>query len=364
MGRFSTICLVLLAACGDDLEPDVITPAPIDTVSPDDNATALPRYAPSVCASQSWEVKLDDVAVNMSVTTRSDTIVALATPHAGGSVVGLVLGPHMQMTGVAKVDIDGAFSAVTASYQDSRLTSTVVADETVMLHMLDDDLTNPQYAAKMPGRFVADPAFFHTQADLVMPTAGDDGLWLHRFQDQSTLMDSKLLIATEKPATALAAAQIGVATMFAMSTEADCYMMLTSTPSPGIRAQVGRACNAPRIAAGKGVEAIMVFDDPEGVRLMNIVGGQFGGDSRVLRPGTSAPRAVFDGTRYWVSYLDQRGDLVAGYLDKHYQPVTMALGGLRPAPGAYEMVMLDGSPWLFTLDESGYSATRMCIRAL
>ena len=135
-----------------------------------DNATSLPRYVPSVCASQSWEIKLDDIAVNMSVSARPDAIVTLATPRAGGPVVGLVLGPHMEMTPVAKVDIDGAFSTVTASYEGGRLTSTAVADQTVLLHTLDDNLTNPQYAAKLPGRFVADRTFFHTEATAGRPT--------------------------------------------------------------------------------------------------------------------------------------------------------------------------------------------------
>jgi len=71
---------------------------------------------------------------------------------------------------------------------------------------------------------------------------------------------------------------------------------------------------------------------------------------------------VFDGSRYWVSYIDARGDIVVGYLDGSNHLVSMALIGPKPARDAYELVMVDNHPWVFSVDPAnGYMAHRMCL---
>jgi hypothetical protein len=70
---------------------------------------------------------------------------------------------------------------------------------------------------------------------------------------------------------------------------------------------------------------------------------------------------VFDGTNFWVSYLDARGDIVVGFLDANRQPITMALGAPRPERLGYELAMIDGSPWVISVDDGGYNAYRMCV---
>jgi hypothetical protein len=370
MGRFSSVLVLLLAACGDNLEVDPGAPLPLHQVDPDGNATATPRYVPSVCGVQSWTTGLAAIpGMNVSVAARHDVTgvpdgaVVLATPREGGTLTGFVLDTRMDMVSERKLAIDGAFTQVVASYVNDRLVSTAVQDGAVFMHLLDNDLGNPQYTAKLPGTMVADPAFYKTQADIVMPVAGDDGLWLHRFDDSLEPLDSKLVIPT-KPARSMTAAQMGVALFTAWSTDSECYMMLTSTFGGGIDTRLPVACHDPRISINQQTsEGVMVFDSPEGVRLMNIYGGQFGGDARVLREGTGAARTVHDGTSFWISYLDTRGDIIVGFLDGKRQLVTMSLAHPRPEAGAYELVMVDGSPWVFSLGVGGYSAYRMCIDA-
>src|SRR6185503_18440345 len=161
-----------------------------------------------------------------------------------------------------------------------------------------------------------------------------------------------LHVVPTKPARSMAAAQMGVALLTAWSTDSECYLMLASTFSAGIDTRVPVACPDPRLSVNqKTGEAVMVFNSPDGVRMMNIQQTQFGGDSRVLREASGAPRTLFDGTNFWISYLDSRGDVLVGFLDGKRQLITMSLAGegSKPEAGAYELAMIDGNPWVFSL---------------
>jgi hypothetical protein len=362
MGRFSSVLVLLFAACGDNLAPDGAGPGPADEVDPNGNATNVPRYAPQVCGVQTWSTSISaDAGMNVSVVPHPSGAAVLATPRIGGPLTGFMLDDRMHMISVNKLGVDGSFTDVVVSYAENRVTSTAIEKGAVFLHLLDDDLGNPQYTAKLPGTHVAEPAFFKTQADLVMPVGGDDGLWLHRFADSFEPIDALHIVPT-KPVRSMAAAQMGVALFTAWSTDSECYMMLTSTFHSGIDTRLPVACADPRIAVNqKSGEGVMVFDSADGVRMMSIWGSQFGGDARLLRAGTSAARTLFDGTNLWISYLDERGDVLVGFLDGKRQLITMSLEGPKPERGAYEMVMVNGNPWILSLGSDGYTAHRMCI---
>jgi hypothetical protein len=365
MGRFSSVLVVvLLAACGDNLVGDEggAGRGPAGEVDPNGNATDVPRYVPSVCSVQTWATNVTgDAGMNVSVAPNSNGAAVLATPRIGGMLTGFVLDTRMNMISVNKVAIDGAFTQVVASYVGERLVSTAVQDGAVFMHLLDADISNPQLAAKVPGKYIADPALYKTQADLVMPVARDDGLWLHRFGASLEPLESKLVVASS-PARSLTAAQLGVAMLTAWSTDTACHIMLTSTFSKGLTATVPSACADPRISVNqKNGDAVLVFDSSEGVQLMTVQPSQLSSEARLLRPGTAAPRTLFDGTSFWISYLDPRGDILVGFLDGNGQLITMSLAGPKPEAGAYELVMVDGSPWIFSLGTEGYSAYRMCV---
>ena len=85
-----------------------------------------------------------------------------------------------------------------------------------------------------------------------------------------------------------------------------------------------------------------------------------GGDAPVLRANATSPRTVFDGQRFWISYIDERGDVVAGFLDGNRKPVTMALNGVHPSREGYELAIVNGAPTIFALDDTGYSAYGLC----
>ena len=365
MGRFSAIVLVLAAACGDNLSPEDNGPGQKDQIDPNGNATAVPRYVPSVCGVQTWSPNtVGDPSLNVSVAARPDGAVVLAAPRAGGTLTGFVLDTRMNMMTTNKIPIDGAFTSVSASYLMGRVAASAVLNDAVHMYLLEDDLTSPQYVAKLPGRFMAEPAFYKVQADRVMPTVSEGGLWMHRIDDSFEPLESKLVVATDPsiPVLSMAAAQMGVATFVSWSDAKQCHMMLTSTFSKGIYTNIDATCVDQRIAVNPSTGAgVMVFESEEGVRMMHINGTQFGGDARVLRDSTSAPRTLFDGTNLWISYLDTRGDIIVGFLDANRNMVSMSLAGPKPDTYAYEFAMVDNNPWVFALGDDGYTAHRMCI---
>src|SRR5262249_6787432 len=149
-------------------------PGPKDEVNPVGNATQTPHYVPSVCGVQTWSTSAgNNLAMNISVVASPNGATVLATPRAGGIMEGFVLDDRMNMVSSGKIAVDGAFTQVVASYLNNRLTSASVQDGAVFLNLLDDDLGNPQYTAKLVGTTLAEPAFYQTQADTVMPIGGD-----------------------------------------------------------------------------------------------------------------------------------------------------------------------------------------------
>ena len=251
---------------------------------------------------------------------------------------------------------------MSASQIDGRLVATAADIGAVRLSLLDDRLGNPREIAKLPLGFIADPAVFMADGARFVPIANDTGLVLHQFDAAWQPISSQQVATTSEPATGMTATQFGQTTLAVWSTQNTCNLMMLSTLSPNLGSQIAVPCAAPRIAAeAANGTATLVFEGGNAVRLMHISHTQMGGGSAMVRPGATSPRVVFDGQRYWVSYLDVRGDVIVGFVDGDGQVVSMSLAGPQPQHGAYELAMVDNAPWVFSLDATGYTAHRMCI---
>jgi hypothetical protein len=366
MGRFSTVVILLLAACGDNLDGgDELDPTQIeglDQIEGRGVGTTTQRFVPQVCGSQTWTTNITGEAMNVSVAMNGQASVVLATPRKGGTLVGFVVDPATHVMTDDKLTIGGAFTSVTATVIANRVASTAVADSTILLHTLDLDLTNSQYVTKLAGRQLAEPALYAAGGEeLVMPVGGDDGVWLHRFADSFEPI-SKTHLLDSAPVTALTAAVTGSNMLTAWSTDSDCYVMASNMFTAGTTARLDMACGEPRLAVNASGQGVVVFETSAGANMMTVGPSQFGGNVSMLRTGTAAPRTVFDGTSFWVSFLDERGDIIVGMLDGANRLTTMSLAGPRPTAGAYDLVMGDGSPWVVALDDTGeFSAYRMCV---
>jgi len=196
--------------------------------------------------------------------------------------------------------------------------------------------------------------------DFVMPIAGNDGLWLHRLADSFEPLDSLQLLATD-PVRALAATQLSTALLAAWSTDNDCYMMLTSRLAAGPYRHIAEACAQPRVAADPKTNiGVMVYAGAGGVRMMRFMGQSFDVMPSLVRESSHAPRVVWDGNRFWIGFLDVRGDVIVGFLDDKGEPVTMSLAGPQPDKAGFELAVVNGLPWVVTLDATGYTAHQMC----
>lgn len=364
MGRFCASLLLLLGACGDNVDGDGLGPGQTDDINPGGNGDVIPRYVPAVCGLNQWTPTIGaDPTMRVSVAQRpGGGATLLGVPSEGSPMFGFNVRTYADDLGDGtKVPISGTFDHVSVSYVNDRPVSTATAGGAVFVHALDENLDNPQYITKLRGSFVGEPAFYWAQNNLVMPVVDDSGLWLHRFDDSLEPIDSKQILAT-KPATALAVAQLGGAVMSAWSTDTECYMSINATYGDGVTARVGQACPSPQLATNQLTrEGVMLFDSPEGVRLMAFNSTKLGGEAPIIRSDASSPRTLFDGTNYWVTYLDARGDIVIGFLDANRHPVTMSLNDPRPERNAYELTLVDGEPWVFSIDSTGYNAYRLCV---
>jgi hypothetical protein len=365
MGRFGASLLLLLGACGDNLG-DESRDLPDPDLNPGDLSTIAPRFTPEVCGVMAWDGIGIDTAQDISVAARPTYrggATVFATPLGGGTITGFQLDTRMDMeSGTAqKLPItNGAFSTGTVSYIQNRPVSAAIAEDAVYIHMLDESLQTAEYITKLPATSIADPTFFYAQGNLVMPVGTKDGLWMHRFQDSLEPIDSKLF-KSSKPVLSVTSAQLQTYMMTAFSTETECHLLWNTTYEPGVSTKIDTPCPKPRLAMDESTgDAVMLFDSLDGIRMMLIHLTMFGGDAPVVRADATSPRALFDGKRFWLSYIDPRGDVVVGFLDDKNRPITTSLGAPKPERDAYELVMVNGSPTVFSLDDSGYTAYRMC----
>jgi hypothetical protein len=74
----------------------------------------------------------------------------------------------------------------------------------------------------------------------------------------------------------------------------------------------------------------------------------------------SAPRVLTHEGRFWLSYLDEAGRVVVGFVSGD-EVLTRTLD-VSATAGGYELATYDGAPWIFGVDPStsGVYARRLC----
>ena len=355
-------CLVV-AACGD---ATVATP-PIGGHGGSDSGEVAPpaphAWQPEVCGAEQWTTAVPpNPAVAISVVKTPDGGATIfSVPEAGGTIVAFAIDDRMDAIGTAKkIPLAENFTAVSGSAVAGRLVTAARDQNIVRVDLLDSDY-NPTELAKLDGYLVPEPALFETDGARIVPYAGGNGLMLQVF-DSGWNKTSLAQLVPSAPATGIAATQFGQATLIAMSTASDCYLQMLVTTSGGSASHLTYPCANPRLAANisPGM-AGMVFEGDGGVRFINLSHTQMGGASMLLRPDATAPRIVFDGRQYWVSYLDARGQLDVGFIDDNNHLVSTAVYDVFPVQQAHALVMIGGAPWAISLDASGYAAHKLCI---
>lgn len=353
----------MFAGCGDNLgegaDPQPSLPGINGSEAP---STTPPRLVPEACGKVDWTTGIAaDKSVDVAVVAGDQDGTLIAAPSSGGRLAGFSfdLGMDASSAGI-KVPLPGTFDAVATAMLGDRVVAAARGTSGVELALLDKSLGDAKLFAKLPSDLVSNGVMYRlTGPDPVVPYATDDGLYLQQFGAglQPTALQHFL---TTDPATGLAATQDEGNILVAMSTATDCHIELVESISAGYGSTLPLACNHPMVAAApQQASAGLVFEFGNAVWFALIEQGQVVSGHR-LSASASSPRIVFDGQRYWVSYLDAEGHVEVGFLDAAHQLSAIKLTDTRPEANAYQLLMIHGSVWVIGLDPPGYAAHRVC----
>jgi hypothetical protein len=367
MRVFLPVVLLCAAACGDnELLPEQEGP-PVD----EPGWESVAHFAPEVCAVRSWPtVAYPDRDVDLSVVpTASGGAAIFTVERAGGPLRGFAIDGKGELvtkdSGTILRD-DHLFSAVSASYIDERLVTAAVTDEgSVVIDMIRPDLGATHNLSTARGTMVADVPVAQVR-DHRLATVGDvgDGVMGIKFDTAWQTTGTTPITATAPRS--MTATRYRDDTMVVWSTDTTCH-------SQRVAANISASRNFPCVNGRVAIDAAslagyMIYEgDDDKLMISEItIGGESEiSNTRVFLEGGRAPRIVFDGTQYWVSYLDQRDDVVVGTLDiKSGTLVSMAIEGTQPMSDAYELGLVGGATWVFSVDNAGANALRICLKAV
>ncbi len=363
MRSFLSISLALITGCGDNLagDPDNVDEnGDLSGGVEDDGIVA--KLIPEVCASRAWpeafvEAKDSDVAV----VPMTHGAAVFAVPKTGGDLRGFLVDGRGLIMGdpTGTKIISGAFTGVSATVTDGRLIVGLVDGNNVAVNVVRDDLGDFRALANVAGSFVGDATVMHARGERITATGGATGMVLSTFDSQWASTGSQVL-ARSVP-TGMTSTAYGNDAMVAWTTSTGCNLQRVAS---NIHSEQSFKCTNARVAADYGARAgQLIYEEGEDLMLSNIVVSSHNeiANQMFLAPRAKAPRITFDGTRYWVSYVNDHSDVVVGYLDENNNLVSTAIEGMRPMQDAYELAVVNGAVWVFGLDDTGFNASKLCL---
>ncbi|MGE0549525.1 MAG: hypothetical protein AB7O24_19840 [Kofleriaceae bacterium] len=359
------IVFVLMTGCGDDTLVDTDDPADFDPVVDPIDVVDIPtgRLFPYVCAVRSWpDVVPPAKDADLAVVPMNEGAAVLAISRQGGPLFGfrvdgrgLIMG---DATG-AKVRMDADFTAVTGTFIDSRLVVGLVRDGKVAVTVLRDDLLDFREVGVIDSSFVGEIPMMHVRGERIAMTGGATGMVKSGF-NRSWAPTTSEQVADSVP-TEMAGAVYGDDAMIAWSNDDGCHLQRVASK---IESSRSIRCSNPRLAVNYARRnGVMAFEDGENVWVSDILVSSHNEISNQmhLQDAARAPRVAFDGARFWVSYLNSHGDVTVGILDSHHELMALAIDGTKPGDKGYELAVIGGAVWVFSIDDSGYQAHRLCL---
>jgi hypothetical protein len=362
MRSFLAISMALAAGCGDNLSgpADPIDEGADQGGAVDTNTTA--KLLPEICATRSWDsVAYDakDSVVRAVPTVTGATL--FMVPKGGGMLRGFEVDGRGMVIGDPtgwKIRSDQMFTDVSATRHDERYIVGLVSNGQVSINAVRDDLADYRELAVAPGSLVGDQTVVKARNTRMAATGGAGGMLATQFDAVWASMGSDEL-ARSVPVSITTAAY-GNDAMVAWSTETTCHLQRVAA---GIESSQSYPCKNGRLAvdfAERG--GWMVYERGESVMIARIEAtghNQIANENQLARFGSS-PRIAFDGSHYWVSYVDFRGDLVVGMVDSNGTLDSTAIEGTQPMHDSYDLAVAAGTAWVFALDHNGFGATRLC----
>ncbi len=324
------------------------------------------RLTPQVCGAQSWD----------SVTYDAKDSIVRAVPSANGAAVfmvprsgGVLRGFLVDVRGAVVGDVagktirsNGVFTDVSAARVDERFVVGVVSSPHTSVMAIRDDLKEYRELALADGTVMGDAAVMHARNTRVTTTGGVSGMLMTTFDANWASMGTEV-VARSVPIS-MTSTQYGNDAMISWSTPTECHVQRVGA---NIESVQPHPCVGGRLAANYADRGgWLVYERDGSIMLSRVVvdaANQIGAERPLVRFGTS-PRIAFDGAHYWISYIDGRGDVVVGLLDRDGSLDSLALEGTQPLAGAYDLAMNGVNPWIYALDGSGLGAAKLCISPL
>ena len=150
----------------------------------------------------------------------------------------------------------------------------------------------------------------------------------------------------------VAATALGGEAIVVWPTEGACHVARLFDAANGASTTEAVTCGAPRLAASA-LDVGLVFERDGGVYFARAAASELSPANAVRIGDGRAPRLVAVGDRYWVSYLDATGALVAGWPDQ--------LVEVAPAATAHELAIVGGMPRVFAANAEGVAVSTMCV---
>jgi hypothetical protein len=318
-----------------------------------------------VCGSQSYTSIAAALDSDVSVASTPTGAAVFVVPTSGGNLRGFTVDVDGNLTSGATIKTvrpsAGAFTASAAAYVDDTLIAVVISSSRALVHIIPADLSTYTEIGNVDGERVGKHALLHATIDRITPTACGAGLTVNPFDNSWNAQTSQLSV-TSPQSTGIAATPLGNEALVAWSTADECYIERLTTGATGFGSSQAWSCNAPRLANDMTtVDSKIVFEAADGVRLGTIADDQLAGSTTLLAAGATSPRISFDGTSYWIAYLDASGTLVAGTLQSDGSVLTTPVAGITPQHDAYELAIIGGAPWTYSIDPSGTTAHKLCL---
>jgi len=364
MRRFLTISLLVMGGCGDNLGGGGETGDHDTNSAGIDNSGAVEnKLIPQVCAAHSWpSVFAQDKDLALRAVPTQEGAAVFAVAKGGGPLYGFAVDARGLIIGDAagtKI-VEGNFTAMSATQIDGRLIVALRDDKDIRVEMLGDDLAASQHLTTLSGPLLGDTLMMYARGNYVAATGGVGGIAVNTFDAGFSDMGAKIIDASEP--SWMSTTRYGNDAMVAWSTPDECHLARVTANTHSVQSfpcRNSRIATAPAYKGGQ-----MVFEQDGGIHRTAIMVGAHNelANNTQLVPHGSSPRIVYDGKRYWVSFLSVHGDIVLGYLDENGTLVSMAIEGTRPMDAAYDLAVIDGSVWVYSFDgDNRYSANKMCL---
>jgi hypothetical protein len=363
MGRFYAI-VMLLAACGDNEQGPILVDTSHEPAGAGASFAPRPRQIPQICGSVQWDAgALAQPGMQISVATAQTDLHVIGIPEGGGQLEGLALeASSKEVVDVGPVAASTVYTNIGMNRVAGHLVTAGTDGVSVHVTLLDNNFGNQIEIGKIPGTQVVPRGVLVTDGERLVPVATDTSVGIQAFDTQWNIGARRELGPTDNTK-GFTATQLGSAMLMGWSTADTCYLATVFTSVGAQVSQVNYPCPGLQIAgnAHDGT-ATMVFEASDGIHLSNVSAMHTLGSSKLIRARATSPRALTDGQgQTWISYIDERGDVVVGFVGGDGVMISTAVTGTSPNAGAYDLAMFDGTPWVIALDGQNLTASRMCV---